>query len=106
MCKKTKGLHNRIDKCMRVLIDYLDWYIYKDAKIVACCCGHGKYPMTILVKGKLINPYNIFRNSFNEDVVVDICSGIIILRTRNFYKKDKQGYYYIPEVLNQTNKRR
>jgi len=36
--------------------------------------------------------------SGKDGVVVDICSGEIIPRKRNFYKKDKKGYYYIPEV--------
>ncbi|KKL89042.1 hypothetical protein LCGC14_1918600, partial [marine sediment metagenome] len=30
---------------------------------------------------------------------VEIVSGIPILRKRKFYKKDKQGYYFIPEVI-------
>lgn len=52
---------------------------------VACCCGHNKYPMTILIK---------------DDVgVYDLFSGADIPRKRNFYKKDKKGVYYIPEAL-------
>lgn len=28
-----------------------------------------------------------------------MCSSEIIKRKRKFYKKDKQGYYYIPETV-------
>ena len=86
MCKKTnyKIPNPRIDKCMIDLIDRLSrWY---NIKTKACCCGHGKYPMTIIVKYDLLH-YELF-------------SGEFIPRRRNFYKRDTQGYYYIPEVVN------
>ncbi|MDP4039850.1 MAG: hypothetical protein Q8P57_04710 [Candidatus Pacearchaeota archaeon] len=51
----------------------------------ACCCGHGKYPMTIIVKN--------IKSEF-----VEIVSGKKIPRKKRFYLKDKQGYYYIPEL--------
>lgn len=35
----------------------------------------------------------------NKIVFREIISQKIIPRTRNFYKKDSEGYYYIPEVL-------
>lgn len=54
-------------------------------KTLACCCGHGKYPMTIIFK----------RGDFNTEVF----SGVTINRKKRFYKRDKQGYYYIPEVV-------
>ncbi len=72
----------RLDKCMKQIIDFL-WH--RDIDTVACCCGHNKYPMTILAKTK---------NRF----VIEIFSGKIIPRSRNFYSKDSEGYYYIPEV--------
>ena len=55
-------------------------------KTLASCCGHGKYPMTIIVKG---NP--------NFELMHDI----EIKRKSRFYKKDKQGYFYVPEVMNE-----
>ena len=88
MCKKTnyhKTSNTRIDKCMRNLINFIDDHS-NAIEVVACCCGHNKYPMTIIVKGI-------------GNGVFDLMSGVIISRTINFYKKDKQGYYYIPEVV-------
>lgn len=93
MCKKTnyhKTSNTQIDKCMRKLIGNLRQlfsYIKKgEYKTIACCCGHGKYPMSIIVQLGV------------KDYYVDIVSGKSIPRKRLFYKRDKQGYYYIPEV--------
>ena len=84
MCKKTnyKIPNPRIDKCMNFIISYLN---RNGIETVACCCGHKKYPMTIIVN----NSYENF----------DLITGKTIPRTRNFYKRDKEGYYYIPEVI-------
>jgi hypothetical protein len=89
MCEKKKGLHNRTDKCMKILIKMLNAYFIDDIKIVACCCGHNKYPMTVVIKSPL------YKNCFELFTEVDIP------RKRKFYVKDKQGYYYIPEVNNE-----
>jgi len=52
MCKKTNyhGTSNtQIDKCMRPLIKFL---VRDGCKtITASCCGHGKYPITVVFKG-------------------------------------------------------
>lgn len=97
MCKKLKGLHNRIDKCMVNLIENIQWLLGKDFgtetkigsswKIVACCCGHGKYPMSIVVESP-------------EGKHLEIVSDKYLERKKRFYKKDEEGYYYIPEVIN------
>ena len=99
MCKKTnyhKTSNTQIDKCIRELITNFNWMLQNDNyteepnwKIVACCCGHGKYPMTIVAKDQ-------------KDMVLEMYSGKYLHRKRNFYKKDKSGYYYIPEVLTST----
>lgn len=82
-CKK-KGNPRHIDKCM-------EWIGYfnnnEKLQIVACCCGHGKYPMTIVVRNF-------------QSLVWELLSNKRIPRKTRFYVKDKQGYYYIPEVLN------
>lgn len=96
MCKKTKGCGRRIDPCMKTMMQLLNIYMRRsEVQTIASCCGHGKYPMTILVKGK---PSKFIRNPFDKPIVQDLISGKIIPRKARFYKKDKQGYYYIPEV--------
>ena len=85
MCKKTKGLHNRIDPCIRKFINYLAIILPNGIRIKGCCCGHGKYPLTIIVK--------------ENDKNYELISGRRIPRKKKFYKRDKQGFYYIPEVV-------
>lgn len=93
MCKlnKKSGL-NRIDPCMQTLIERFDRIINPNVKIVGCCCGHGKYPMTLVMK----------RHFYGTFYIYELFSGESIERKKKFYKKDKQGYYYIPEVKRGT----
>ena len=79
MCKS----HNPrvIDKCMRKLIESLKIF---EMNVKACCCGHGRYPMTIVVE--------------TGGDYFEICHQVTLPRSRRFYKQDKKGYYYIPEV--------
>lgn len=74
----------KIDFCMREVIKSLN---SRDFETVSCCCGHGKYPITILYKGKSGGIFELF-------------SGVQVPRLRKFYKRDTEGYYYIPEVHN------
>lgn len=108
MCEfKNNGEHNRIDKCMNTRLNLINSIIDKrKAEVVASCCGHKKYPMTIIIKMKaygnlkaLAHP-ETFYFGFNKKTILyyDLISGKYIPRKRNFYKKDKQGYYFIPEV--------
>ncbi len=86
MCKfNPKNDSRTIDPCMRKFIGNLNIFLKPPFNILACCCGHGKYPMSIII------------DSLNNGVW-DLVSNIKIPRQKRFYKKDKQGYYYIPEV--------
>jgi len=91
MCEfvKRKSSNPRIDKCMLECICTLDAMSHNsNIKVVACCCSHGHkdYPMTIVVENR-------------EGAHWELLSGTTIPRRRNFYKRDKDGYYYIPEVI-------
>lgn len=55
--------------------------------LLACCCGHGRYNLSIVYKSP-------------KGKIFDLVSGIEIPREKRFYIKDKEGYYYIPEVQN------
>lgn len=100
MCKvDIKNGDTRIDPCMRELISWLK----EKHNIIMCCCGHGKYPMSIIVK-----EYTILENGKSAIAYREVFSNTILrIRTaplgklpKKFYKRDKKGYYYIPEVVN------
>ena len=92
MCKLSKNGLWRIDPCIANFIEILNINLNKSIKILACCCGHGKYPMTIIVE---------VESDFHSPEIYDLVSGIEIPRKKRFYLKDKQGYYYIPETLDE-----
>ena len=73
---------------MRPLIK---WINYQGYESVASCCGHSKYKMTIVVK---------FVHG-GVPIYKELLSDTILRGQRKFYKKDKQGHYYIPEVINE-----
>lgn len=86
MCKFNPKNNSRfIDPCMVTFIDNLNNLLLENMEIVACCCGHNKYPMTIVISAGYGN--------------YDLVSGKSIPRKKKFYKKDKQDNYYIPEVI-------
>lgn len=82
MCKWVKSGANRIDPCMREKIAILECL---RIQTLACCCGHSKYPETIVVNV----PNGIY----------ELNTGVKIPRKKRFYVRDKEGFYYIPEVL-------
>jgi len=90
MCKFNSFNNSRfIDPCMKNFIENLN-LLLKDVqplRIVASCCAHKKYPMTIIIKNIISGKH------------YDLVSSKTIPREKKFYKKDKQGVYYIPEVL-------
>lgn len=88
MCKlNKKNDGRRIDPCMVEAINNLN---ENGITTLACCCGHGKYPMTIVIDvGKKIN----------RVIPLEIFSGICLQRKKKFYVKDKSGNYFIPESI-------
>ena len=82
---QTKEVH--VDFCIANLIDVLNRF--DELQTLACCCGHKKYDMSIVVKD-------------SQGKVWELMSGISLYRKKRFYVKDKEGYYYIPEVEAET----
>lgn len=84
--KLGNGKRFRADGCIRDLIVALNDH---GIETLGSCCGHGCYPMTIVYKSK---------DKILKGNLYDFCSGWGVPRSRNFYKKDLKGYFYIPEV--------
>ena len=90
MCKFNPKNDGRfIDPCMKKQVEK---FKNMGFNVVACCCGHNKYNKTIIIKDQLGNVY-------------DSVSKKSVLRKKKFYKKDKQGVYFIPEVEEYLQKR-
>ena len=82
MCERRNG--GRIDTCIRRLVDALRRH--PDFEILASCCGHGRYPLTLVVRDR------------TSGQMRELVSGVIIPRRRNFYRRDCAGFYRIPEL--------
>lgn len=85
MCQKRNSVlwnGKRVDSCMRQkLIRFANFGM----KTLACCCGHGVYPETIVIQNYDGEPFE-----FNSNTKIP--------RKKYFYKKDGKGFYFIPEV--------
>ena len=97
MCKKvvTKRAAIEIDPCLIPELEAIKKkYNFKNKfKMIMSCCGHGKYSKTLIVQNTISGCY------------FDWYSGKILYGTNKrsnsrkpFYKRDKQGYYFIPEI--------
>jgi len=91
--KNALGYKAKVDSCMANFINKLNGKRI-GIKTIACCCGHLKYKPTIVCKDKKKIHVLVYSKDLSRPIV-----DIIIPRTRNFYKTDKPGYYYIPEVI-------
>lgn len=77
-----------IDPCMVNIVNFIN--NSTEFKTISCCCGHNRYPPTLLVR----------HPSYSGNYALEIFSHKVIKRKKRFYKKDEEGYYYIPELLN------
>lgn len=82
MCARNRS--GRVDRCIRGLIAALR--SSTEFETLASCCGHGKYPMTIVARRR------------PNGSPFELMSGLQIPRRRNFYRKDADGFYYLPEA--------
>jgi hypothetical protein len=85
MCKKIKGCGRRIDKCMQNLVSFIN-ETNSGWQSISSCCGHGKYRPTLILE------------TFGIPSYLEVFSGKLIPKRRKIYKKDKNGYYFIPEL--------
>jgi hypothetical protein len=100
MCKFNPKNDGRfIDPCLREQVKEFDRDLKKgnSGNLVACCCGHGKYPTSFVIN---------FTNYGHDRIVALGYKGpnwekeksVSLRRRKRFYKKDEKGYYYIPEL--------
>ena len=86
MCQKLPYCARRIDPCMIWQIQLIKLL---DLKPLLSCCGHQKYPPSVVV----LNP--------RSHLVYEFLSGVHlshgIRSPYKYYVRDPQGYYYLPE---------
>lgn len=75
----------KVDACLENLLVVVSRLHYYRGRIVASCCGHGRYPRTILFRLR--------------GEVRDLRTRRTIPRKRRFYQKDEEGFYFVPEIL-------
>jgi hypothetical protein len=89
MCKHNKSNDGRrIDPCMQEAIRCLN---ENGIKTLACCCGHGKHPMSIVIDAG--------KEKVDHVIPLEIFSGQYLSRKKRFYVKLKSGHYVIPETV-------
>jgi len=88
MCNKLPYCNPRIDDCLKEEIKFIN---QNGLKTLSSCCGHHIYPKTIVVQD-------------SNDMIFEFFSGIILNKKKRnrYYKKDTEGYYYIPEILSKN----
>jgi len=86
MCDKLPYSNPRIDKCLIKEIEEINEIgLYRT---ILSCCGHNKYAKTIVVKER------------STGRILEYFTKIELKpKKRNrYYKRDPEGYYYIPEI--------
>ena len=85
MCSKKPYCSREVDSCIQPIVKAINQL--NGFRTLSSCCGHNIYPTTIIIKDKSGNITEFFSGSKLE------------YRKRNrFYKKDKFGIYFIPEL--------
>ena len=97
MCELEKYGTTRIDPCLHELLDGIRQSHNGLFKTIMSCCGHGKYPTTVIVQNKSSG------SVFEWFSGINLFSSNRAKRRRSYYKKDTDGYYFIPEVSQNSN---
>lgn len=77
-----RGRPVRLDSCLRMRVEMLN---RRGIVTLASCCGHGRYPRSILVRTR-------------SGKIRVLGTGIFVPRIRRFYVKDEDGFFFIPEL--------
>lgn len=86
MCDKLPYNNPRIDNCMREIVEKINKEgIYKT---LASCCGHRKYPKSIVVKER---ETRIILEYYTK-------TQLQVKKRNRYYRKDNEGFYFIPKL--------
>lgn len=87
MCEKKPYCGTRIDPCLVEIVQKANTMI--KGHTILSCCGHNKYHKTIVIRAPTGEIWELFT--------------LITLskkprKNHHYYRKDSEGFYYIPEV--------
>lgn len=85
MCKKLLYYNWRIDSCLVNIVQ--DINLEGQLKTILSCCGHDKYPATIIVRNKKGEIFEFFTRK-----------KLIKQKRHRYYKRDVEGYYFVPQL--------
>jgi hypothetical protein len=88
MCQKLPYRNPRVDACLG---DTLKSIRAAGFVPVASCCGHDRYPMTVVVKCP-------------DGLVMEYFSKVLLQRKKRnrYYTRDSKGYYYIAACVEES----
>ena len=92
MCKKLPYCARKIDPC---LLDKIKRLRRDGFNTISSCCGHGKYRPTVVVREHDNHVYELY-----SGITLNAYNPKFDKRHNTYYKRDNEGYYYIPEVEN------
>ena len=95
MCQKVKGCNRQIDSCLQEELRHLQALSYSNQVFISSCCGHGIYQKTAVLRDKITNKCY----EFYSRVQLHDYDPRKDKRHNTYYKKDKEGIYFIPELL-------
>ena len=93
MCELEKYGTTRVDPCLIDEINSLktpEWN--KKFMSIMSCCGHGKYPKTLIVKNRGSG------SVFEWFTSINLSKSNRAKKRCGYYTKDADGFYFIPEV--------
>lgn len=94
MCDKIfkKYPMRKIDPC---IVDAVRDINNNGLKTIASCCGHGKYHPSIIIRKKDNSCWDWFTKKKVHNYKPQFNK-----QHNYYYKRDKDGFYYVPELIN------
>lgn len=95
MCKKKNYCNREIDSCIRNKVTAINSIPDNNGSskfaTMLSCCGHDKYPKTIVVFNR--RTYEVFE-WFTKTVLSQGKR-----KGKKYYRSDSEGNYFLPEIL-------
>nr|MDO8114951.1 hypothetical protein [Candidatus Sigynarchaeota archaeon] len=85
MCDKLRYENPRIDRCLVEAIEQIN--AGGEFHTIASCCGHGRYPPTIIVRDRNGHYYEYVSKQLVDKA-----------KRHRYYRRDPFGFYYVGQI--------